>query len=95
MSCGVAATDESRQNNEGEKMSDETYLGAYEDNTQIKIVIDKAILEDFLNYVGVDDEVIVSDKQFADFLKRANEVGLVSDFIEAVVTLAEEVIEGN
>lgn len=76
-------------------MSDETYLGAYEDNTQIKIVIDKAILEDFLNYVGVDDEVIVSDKQFADFLKRANEVGLVSDFIEAVVTLAEEVIEGN
>jgi hypothetical protein len=73
-------------------MSDQAYLGAYENNTRIKVVIDKEILEDFLNYME-DDEVIVSDKQFADFLKQAYELGLVSDFIEAVVTLAEQVIE--
>ena len=75
-------------------MSDEAYLGAYEDSSQIKIVITKEVLGDFLSYME-EDEVTMSDKQFADFLKRSHDLGLVSDFIEAVVTLAEQVMEGK
>ena len=75
-------------------MSDEAYLGAYEDSSQIKIVITKEVLGDFLSYME-EDEVTMSDKQFADFLKRSYDLGLVSDFIEAVVTLAEQVMEGK
>jgi hypothetical protein len=76
-------------------MSDEAYLGAYEDSSQIKLVITKEILSDFLSYMEEDGEITMSDKQFADFLKRSHDLGLVSDFIEAVVTLAEQVIEGK
>ena len=76
-------------------MSDEAYLGAYEDSSQIKLVITKEVLSDFLSYMEEDGEITMSDKQFADFLKRSHDLGLVSDFIEAVVTLAEQVIEGK
>jgi hypothetical protein len=76
-------------------MSDEAYLGAYEDSSQIKIVITKEVLGDFLSYMEEDGEITMSDKQFADFLKRSHDLGLVSDFIEAVVTLAEQVMEGK
>jgi hypothetical protein len=76
-------------------MSDEAYLGAYEDSSQIKLVITKEFLSDFLSYMEEDGEITMSDKQFADFLKRSHDLGLVSAFIEEVVTLAEQVIEGK
>ena len=76
-------------------MTDEAYLGAYESNQEIKVVINREILEDMLNYMEEGKQITISDAQFAVIRNKVYEAGLVSDFIESVIAVMNDGVPTN
>ncbi len=71
-------------------MSDEAFLGVYEDSKEIKIIINREILEDCANYMNNGKQITINDAQFAVIVKKVYEAGLASAFIESVLNIVEE-----
>ncbi len=76
-------------------MSDEAYLGAYESPQEIKVVINREILEDCANYLYDGKRITISDAQFAVIAKKVYEAGLVSDFIDSVFAVINDGVPTN
>lgn len=76
-------------------MTDEAYQGAYESSQEIKVVINREILEDMLNYMEDGKQITISDAQFAVIQKQVYEAGLVSDFIESVLAVIDNGVPIN
>lgn len=76
-------------------MTDEAYQGAYESSQAIKVVINREILEDMLNYMEDGKRITISDAQFAVIQKQVYEAGLVSDFIESVLAVIDNGVPIN
>ena len=77
-------------------MTDEAYLGAYESNQEIKVVINREVLMDMLNYMGEGPTIMtISDAQFAVIRNKVYEAGLVSDFIESVIAVVIDGVPTN
>ena len=74
---------------------DEAYLGAYESTKEVKVVINREILEDMLNYMEEGKQITISDVQFAVIRKKIYEAGLVSDFIESVLAVVNDGVPTN
>ena len=76
-------------------MTDEAYLGAYDSEREIKVVINREILEDMLNYMEEGKQITISDSQFYVIRNQVYEAGLVSDFIESVLAVVNNGIPTN
>lgn len=77
-------------------MSDEGYLGAYENENEIKVKVNKEIVEEMLNYMAKADGfaglISLTDEEYQAIQKRLYEQGIVSDFMELVLEEAEAVL---
>lgn len=76
-------------------MTDEAYLGAYDSEREIKVVINREVLEDMLNYMEEGKQITISDSQFYVIRNQVYEAGLVSDFIESVLAVVNNGIPTN
>ena len=76
-------------------MADNAYLGAYESTKEIKVVINREILEDMLNYMEEGKRITISDSQFYVIRNQVYEAGLVSDFIESVIAVMNDGVPTN
>lgn len=76
-------------------MADNAYLGAYESTTEIKVVINRELLEDIANYMEDGKRITISDVQFAVIRKKVYEAGLVSDFIDSVLAVVNDGVPTN
>lgn len=76
-------------------MADNAYLGAYESTKEIKVVINRELLEDIANYMEDGKRITISDIQFAVIRKKVYEAGLVSDFIESVIAVMNDGVPTN
>ena len=76
-------------------MTDEAYLGAYDSEREIKVVINREVLEDMLNYMEEGKQITISDSQFYVIRNKVYEAGLVSDFIESVLAVVNDGVPTN
>lgn len=76
-------------------MTDEAYLGAYDSEREIKVVINREVLEDMLNYMEEGKQITISDSQFYVIRNQVYEAGLVSDFIESVLAVVNDGVPTN
>ena len=74
--------------------SSQGYLGAFESKDEVKVIIDKGMIEDCLSAMEEEDKVI-SEKQWQQIWKAVYESDLVSDFIEGVIEIADTLTEGK
>lgn len=72
--------------------SSEAYLGAFEDSSKITVTFDKEMLENVLQSLDYDDTITVSAEQWKQVFDAVYKSDAVSDFIEALVEIAEDTL---
>jgi hypothetical protein len=76
----------------GITMASDAFWGVFEDKTCIKVIIDKNMIAECLEYAREDEEIVVTQKHLDAIWKAVAETDLVGDFIEGVLTIAEEIV---
>lgn len=80
-------------------MTDEGYLGAYENENEIEVKVNKEIVEELLNYMVIADGVgfasliSLTDEEYQAIHQRLYERGIVSEFMQSVFEQAEAVLD--
>lgn len=72
--------------------SSEAYLGCFEWNQEVKVLINKETIEDLLSGMHLEDRTITK-KQWYEIREAIYKSDLVSDFFDGVVEITEEVTE--
>ena len=74
--------------------SSQAYLGAFETTDAVKVVVNKEMIEDAFSAMEMT-EIVITKNQWEKIWKAIYESDLVSDFIEGVIELAEDIVEGK
>jgi hypothetical protein len=74
--------------------SSQAYLGSFESTDQVRVTVDKEIVEVLLNSLNLEDTTI-TQKQWDSIWLTIYKSDLVSNFFEGVVEIATNVLEGK
>jgi len=70
-------------------VSSEAYLGAFQDSDKVAVTFDRYFLETCLQALHYDDEITVSEEQWKQVFDAIYKSDAVSDFVGAVIEIAE------
>lgn len=74
-------------------MSSEGYLGAFQEEDKVTLILDKEMVTTMLNYMTEEEDIEITDEQMKEIVKKIADSDLVGDFIERAWTIAENVVE--